>query len=84
LQSLGQHLARNFTSTLCQDPSGGFEQTAEAYPGSFSDRIVVENTEEVLKRARNIKERLVLWSDGLRLENRRVGAGMAWRPTCSL
>jgi hypothetical protein len=83
LQSLGQHLARNFASTLRQDPSGGFEQTAEAYPGSFPGRIVVENTEEALKRARNIKGGLVLWSDGSRLENRGVGAGVAWRPTCS-
>jgi hypothetical protein len=38
---------------------------------------VVENTEEALKRARNIKERLVLWSDSLRLENRRIRAGIA-------
>jgi hypothetical protein len=84
LQSLGQHLARNFISILHQDLSEGFKQTAEAYPSSFLDRIVVENTEEALKRARNIKERLVLWSDSSRLENRRVGAEMAWRPTCSL
>jgi hypothetical protein len=45
---------------LHQDLSEGFKQTAEAYSDSFSDRIVVENTEEVFKRARNIKERLVL------------------------
>jgi hypothetical protein len=77
LQSLGQHLARTFASTLQQDLSGGFEQTAEAYPGTFPDRIVVENTEEALKRARKIKEGLVLWSDSSRLENRRVGAGVA-------
>jgi hypothetical protein len=84
LQSLRQHLARNFTSTLHQNPSEGFEQTAEAYPGVFSERIVVESTEEALKRVRNIKEGLVLWSDGSRLENRRVRAGVAWRPICSL
>jgi hypothetical protein len=77
LQSLGQHLARNFASTLYQDLSEGFEQTAEAYPGSFPGRIVVENTEEALKRVRNIKGGLVLWSDSSRLENRRVGAGVA-------
>jgi hypothetical protein len=77
LQSLGQHLARTFTSTLHQNPSGGFEQTTEAYPSIFPDRIVVENTEEALKRARKIKGGLVLWSDDSRLENRRVGAGVA-------
>ena len=59
---------------LYQDLSEEFEQTAEAYSDSFSDRIVVENTEEVLKRARNIKERLVLWSDSSRLENKEVEA----------
>jgi hypothetical protein len=60
LQSLEQHLARNFTSMLYQNLFGGFEQTAEAYSSDFLDRIVVENTEEALKRARNIKEGLVL------------------------
>jgi hypothetical protein len=60
LQSLGQYLARKFASILYQDSSGGFEQTAEVYLDSFSDRIVVENTEEALKRVRNIKEGLVL------------------------
>jgi hypothetical protein len=45
---------------LYQNPSKGFEQTAEVYSNSFSDRIVVENTEEALKRVRNIKEELVL------------------------
>ena len=60
MQSLGQHLARNFTSILYQNLSEGFKQTAEAYSDSFSDRIVIENTEEALKRVRNIKEELVL------------------------
>jgi hypothetical protein len=83
LQSLGQHLTRIFVSTLYQNPSGGFEQTAEAYPSTFSGRIVVENTEEALKRARKIKGGLVLWSDDSRLENEGVGAGVAWKPTCS-
>jgi hypothetical protein len=69
---------------LCQNLSGGFEQTAEAYLNSFSGKIMVENTEEALKRVRNIKERLVLWSDSSRLENREIGAGVAWRPTYSL
>jgi hypothetical protein len=83
LQSLGQHLARIFTSTLHQNPSEGFEQTTEAYPSIFLSRIIVENTEEALKRARKIKEGLMLWSDSSRLENRRVEAGVVWKPTCS-
>ena len=44
---------------------------------------MVENTEEALKRARNIKEGLVLWSDSLRLENKEVETGMAWKSTHS-
>ena len=83
MQSLGQHLARIFVSTLQQDLSEGFEQTTEAYPSTFLGRIVVENTEEALKRARRIKGGLVLWSDGSRLENGGVGAGVAWKPTRS-
>jgi hypothetical protein len=53
-------VARNFASTLYQNVSEEFEQTAEAYSNIFSDKIVVENTEKTLKRARNIKEELVL------------------------
>ena len=83
MQSLGQHLARTFASTLHQNLSEGFEQTAEAYSSTFLDRIVVKNTEEALKRVRKIKEGLVLWSDGSRLENREVRAGVAWKPTCA-
>jgi hypothetical protein len=45
---------------LYQNLFRGFEQTAEAYLNSFSDKIVIENTEEALKRVRNIKEELVL------------------------
>ena len=45
---------------LYQNSSEGFEQTAEAYSSDFSSKIVIENTEEALKRARNIKEGLVL------------------------
>jgi hypothetical protein len=60
LQSLRQHLARIFISTLHQNFSEGFEQTTEAYPSTFLDRIVVENIEKTLKRARKIKEGLVL------------------------
>jgi hypothetical protein len=60
LQSLRQHLTRTFASILYQNSSEGFEQTAEAYPSTFLDRIVVENTEEALKRVRKIKEGLIL------------------------
>jgi hypothetical protein len=76
LQSLRQHLARTFTSILYQNFSEEFKQTTEAYSSIFLDRIIVKNTEEALKRARKIKEGLVLWSDDLRLENERVGAGV--------
>jgi adenylyl- and sulfurtransferase ThiI len=77
LQSLRQYLARTFISTLYQNLSERFEQTAEAYSSIFSDRIIVENTEKALKRARKIKGGLVLWSDSSRLENKRVGAEIA-------
>jgi hypothetical protein len=60
LQSLGQYLARNFASILHQNLSEGFEQTVKAYLNVFSERIIVKSTEEALKRARNIKEGLVL------------------------
>jgi hypothetical protein len=60
LQSLGQYLARIFISILHQNLSEEFKQTAEAYSSTFSNKIVVENTEETLKRTRKIKEGLVL------------------------
>jgi hypothetical protein len=60
LQDLEQHLVRNFASTLCQNLSEGFKQITEAYSNIFSGKIVVENTEKALKRARNIKKELVL------------------------
>jgi hypothetical protein len=60
LQSLRQYLIRIFISILYQNSSEEFEQTTEAYPSIFLNKIVVENTEETLKRARKIKEGLVL------------------------
>jgi hypothetical protein len=60
LQSLRQHLARTFTSILYQNFSEGFEQTAETYSSIFLNKIIVENTEEALKRVRKIKEGLIL------------------------
>jgi hypothetical protein len=83
LQSLRQYLTRIFVSTLYQNLSKEFKQTTEAYPSIFLDRIVVENTEEALKKTRKIKGGLVLWSDSSRLENKRVGAGVAWKLICS-
>ena len=79
--SLGQHLARQLGKSLGTDPSGGFEETAMIAQGTFPGTIRVLPMGEALEAARDISLEvgLCLWSDGSRLENGRVGAGVAWQ-----
>ena len=77
--SLGQHLARQLGKSLRTDPSGGFEETTELSQGLFPGVISVLPREEALKAAMEQRPGLSLWSDGSRLDNGRVGAGVAWQ-----
>ena len=79
----GQHLAQVLAGSLNIDPSGGFEQTVEAHPSSFPGKVVVLESKDALQQAQKSRPGLVLWSDGSRLENGQVGAGVAWKPTFS-
>jgi ribonuclease HI len=76
--SLGQHLARQLGKSLRIDPSEGFEET-ELSQGLFPGVIRVLPKEEALIAAREQRPGLSLWSDGSRLDNGRVGAGVAWQ-----
>jgi ribonuclease HI len=79
LRSLGQHLARQLARTLPIDPSDGFEEVVEAQPSSFPGSIKVLDTEKAIDQAQQGRPGLTLWSDGSRLEDGRVGAGVAWK-----
>ncbi|KAL2012166.1 hypothetical protein VTN00DRAFT_4884 [Thermoascus crustaceus] len=61
------------------DPSGGFEETVEAFPSTFPGLIRVLPAEEAYQAAGATRPGLTLWSDGSRLEDGRTGAGIAWR-----
>jgi ribonuclease HI len=76
--SLGQHLARQLGKSIRIDPSEGFEET-ELSQGLFPGAIRVLSREEALIAAREQHLGLSLWSDGSRLDNGRVGAGVAWQ-----
>ena len=78
-KSLGQHLARQLARALPVDPSNGFEEVVEIESRSFPGQIKVLDTEEALEQARQSRPGLTLWSDGSRLEDGRVGAGIAWQ-----
>lgn len=77
--SLGQQLARQVAQVLPADPSGGFEETIEAFPGTFPGVIRVLSTIKALEQAQTPWTGLQLWSDGSRLEDGRVGAAVAWQ-----
>ena len=79
LRSLGQHLARSLANIIRTDPSGGFERTKETYPSTFPGNIIVPGHDEAIEQARQTLPGLTLWSDGSRLEDGRVGAGVAWK-----
>lgn len=65
---------RQYYNILSADPSEGFKiQTTSQFPG----RIKVLPGPEALAAAQSLSSGLV-WSDGLRLENGRCGAGIAW------
>jgi ribonuclease HI len=79
--SLGQHLARQLGKSLGTDPSGGFEETTEMgrrdFPGSF--RVLPMGGALEAAKDPSLEACLCLWSDGSRLDNGRVGAGVAWQ-----
>lgn len=77
--SLGQHLAQQLAETLPVDPSRGFEETTEIARALFPGQIEVLPTEEALEAAQGDHPGLSLWSDGSRLDNGRLGAGIAWQ-----
>jgi ribonuclease HI len=77
--SLGQHLARQLGRSLGTDPSEGFEETAEVPQRPFPGTFRVPAMEGALEAAKEPRPGLSLWSDGSRLENGRVGAGVAWQ-----
>jgi ribonuclease HI len=77
--SLGQHLARQLAKSLKTDPSAGFEEITKGTLTPFSGCIKVLPSQEALEAAMATRQGLTLWSDGSRLENGRVGAGVAWQ-----
>ncbi|KAF7128706.1 hypothetical protein CNMCM5793_003557 [Aspergillus hiratsukae] len=77
--TLGQHLARNLATVIGTDPSAGFEKVAEVYPSTFPGMITVSPLEEAIKAAERNRPGIALWSDGSRLEDGRIGAGIAWQ-----
>ena len=79
LWSLGQHLARQLANVLPTDPSNGFESLGHVASDHFPGRVEVQSTEEALEAARAICLQRAIWSDGSRLEDGGVGAGIAWQ-----
>jgi hypothetical protein len=75
---LGQHLARQLGKSIQIDPSEGFKET-ELSQGLFPGVIRVLPREEAIIAAREQRPGLSLWLDGSRLDNGRVGAGVAWQ-----
>src|SRR5215471_11464050 len=75
----GQHLARQLAKNLKVDPSGGFEETVENVSMSFPGQIKVLPLEKAKEAATESRPGLTLWSDGSRLANGRIGAGVAWQ-----
>jgi hypothetical protein len=75
---LGQHLAQQLGKSIQIDPSEGFEET-KISQGLFPGMIRVLPREEALIVAREQHLGLSLWLDGSRLNNGRVGAGVAWQ-----
>jgi len=49
--------------------------------GEFPGRIAILPTEEALEQTSRQFSGQVFWSDGSRLEDGRVGAGVAWQVT---
>ncbi|ODM15123.1 hypothetical protein SI65_09362 [Aspergillus cristatus] len=75
---LGQYLAWKVNQTLATDPSGGFEQAEPEgidFPGIFR----VPQADQAREEAHKMPPQGTFWSDGSRLEDGRVGAGIAWK-----
>ena len=89
-KALGQYLAWKAKQALGVDPPGGFERISQEKGDRFPGEIRVLPREEALEEACQASlqtnqppqalQSLTLWSDGSRLEDGRVGAGVAWRP----
>ena len=77
--SLGQHLARQLAHILPTDPSNGFESLGQVASDHFPGRVEVQSTEKALDAAQAICPKRAIWSDGSRLEDGKVGAGIAWQ-----
>ncbi|ODM21086.1 hypothetical protein SI65_04139 [Aspergillus cristatus] len=75
---LGQYLAWKVNQTLATDPSGGFEQ-AEPEGIDFPGIIRVPQADQAREEAHKMPPQGTFWSDGSRLEDGRVGAGIAWK-----
>jgi ribonuclease HI len=61
------------------DPSAGFEEVVEVHPSTFPGIIAVSSLSEATEAAEGCIPGLVLWSDGSRLEDGQVRAGIAWQ-----
>ena len=48
----------------------------------LTGRIAMESKEEVINTARGHRVANTVWTDGSRLENKRVGAAFVWRCVC--
>jgi ribonuclease HI len=71
-------LARQLAKVLPPNPSSGVEEVKEVKPKPFPGWVIVLDTIEALRQAQESRPGLSLWSDGSRLEDGRVGAGVAW------
>jgi ribonuclease HI len=77
--SLGQHLAKQLAEVLPTDPSGGFEGTKVPQQEAFAGQILIQSRDEALETANGFVDGLVLWTDGSRLDNGKIGAAVAWQ-----
>jgi hypothetical protein len=76
---LGQRLARKLTKGLNIDPSEGFERSNTPQEKVFSGQIHIDEPPRAEEEAYKLREGLVLWLDGSRLESKAVGAGITWK-----
>jgi hypothetical protein len=69
-------LARKLIKSLNLDPSEGFEWSNTSQEEVFPEHIYIDEPPKAEEEIYKPRERLILWSDGFRLESKAVGAGI--------
>lgn len=79
IRTYGQHLARKISVNYSIDPADGVEPISETSTATFSGKIVAEEKNQAIGRAKTETANFVLWCDGSKRDEGGAGAAVVWK-----